>query len=147
MVENQTSDGRTQVNQDFGGRIQIPSDVLEEMFMEDSGNRTCFETGAVRDIQTGKGRYDLLPWQAIHQVAIHCERGAIKYGERNVDKGIPIHSLVDSAIRHLSRYLQAENDENHLAAAAWNVLWAIWMEKEKPEMQDIPFRAPGNSLY
>lgn len=27
----------------------------------DSGNRTKFKTGAVRDIQTGKGRCDLLP--------------------------------------------------------------------------------------
>lgn len=27
----------------------------------DSGNRTEFESGAVRDIQEGKGRCDLLP--------------------------------------------------------------------------------------
>ena len=130
------------------GRYRLATiNEIEQFFMDDSGDRTEFPTGAVRDIQTGKGRYDLLPWAAIHQVASHCERGALKYGERNVDKGIPVHSLVDSAIRHLSRYMQAEDGENHLTAAAWNVLWAIWMEKEKPEMQDIPFRAPGDSLY
>lgn len=55
----------------------------------DSGERTAFDTGAVRDMHTGKGRYDLLPWNAIDQVAKHCEEGALKYGERNVDKGIP----------------------------------------------------------
>ncbi len=112
---------------------------LEQM-IKDSGNRREFETGAVRDIQDGKGRYDLIPWEAIHELALHCEQGAIKYGERNCEKGIPVHSLIDSAIRHLSCYLRGMKDEPHLRAALWNVAFAIWMEKKKPEMQDIPQR-------
>jgi hypothetical protein len=106
----------------------------------DSGNRTEFGTGALRDMHTGKGRYDLLPWEAIHELAKHCEEGALKYGERNCEKGIPIHSLIDSAIRHLSCYLRGMKDEPHLRAAMWNIAFAIWMEKNKPEMQDIPSR-------
>jgi hypothetical protein len=31
----------------------------------DSGNRTVFESGAVRDVQEGKGRCDLMPLQVI----------------------------------------------------------------------------------
>ena len=31
----------------------------------DSGNRTTFESGAVRDVQEGKGRCDLMPLQVI----------------------------------------------------------------------------------
>ncbi len=108
--------------------------------IKDSGNRRQFDTGAVRDIQQGKGRYDLLPWEAIHEIALHCEQGAIKYGERNCEQGIPIHSLIDSATRHLSLYMQGLDDENHLRAAGWNVLFAIWMELKRPEMQDIPQR-------
>ena len=61
-----------------------------------------FDTGAVRDDATGKGRFDLLPWAAIHALAKHCERGALHYGERNVDKGINQSSLIDSGIRHLA---------------------------------------------
>lgn len=114
--------------------------VETTLAIKDSGNRTEFKTGAVRDIQTGKGRYDLLPWEAIHEMAIHCEQGAIKYGERNVEKGIPIHSCIDSAFRHLSRYMQGHRDEPHLRAAMWNIAWAIWMEIKRPEMQDIPAR-------
>lgn len=34
----------------------------------DSGNRTEFETGAVRDIQEGKGRADLLPLDIVHRL-------------------------------------------------------------------------------
>lgn len=108
--------------------------------IKDSGDRTEFETGAVRDMHGGKGRMDLLPWAAIMEVSKHCEEGAIKYGEHNVDKGIPIHSLIDSAMRHLAKYLEGWDDEPHLRAAAWNVLWAIWMEQKHPEMQDIPAR-------
>lgn len=111
-----------------------------DITIKDSGERTQFDTGAVRDMHEGKGRYDLLPWDAIHELAIHCENGAKKYGERNVEKGIPIHSLIDSAIRHLSCYLRGKKDEPHLRAAMWNVAFAIWMEKNRPDMQDIPAR-------
>ena len=108
--------------------------------IKDSGERHEYSTGAVRDLRTGKGRYDLLPWDAIHELAQHCEQGAIKYGERNCEKGIPIHSLIDSAIRHLSCYMRGMDDEPHLRAAMWNVAFALYMEKNNPEMQDIPTR-------
>ena len=108
--------------------------------IKDSGNRTEFETGAVRDCKKGVGRFDLLPWEAIWEVAKHCEEGARKYGERNCEKGIPIHSLIDSAIRHLAKYMMGMDDEPHLRAAAWNVLFAIYMEQKHPEMQDVPTR-------
>jgi hypothetical protein len=119
---------------------QVCKDCEEGSSIKDSGNRTFFETGAVRDMHKGKRRYDLLPWDAIHELAIHCEEGALKYGERNCEKGIPIHSLIDSAIRHLSCYMRGMKDEPHLRAAMWNIAFAIWMEKNKPEMQDIPTR-------
>ena len=70
--------------------------------IKDSGDRTEFETGAKRDMHAGKGRMDLLPWYGIMEVSKHCEEGAMKYGEHNVDKGIPLHSLLDSASRHLA---------------------------------------------
>lgn len=66
--------------------------------IKDSGERTTFSTGAQRDMHGGKGRMDLLPWAAIIEVSKHCEAGALKYGEHNVDKGIPTSSLLDSAM-------------------------------------------------
>lgn len=109
--------------------------------IKDSGERTTFASGAVRDMHAGKGRMDLLPWEAIIEVSKHCEEGALKYGEHNVDKGIPIHSLVDSGARHLGKYIMGETDEPHLRAAAWNLLWAIYMEIRHPELQDLPTRS------
>ena len=109
------------------------------MEIKDSGTRRAFESGAVRDMSEGKGRMDLLPWSAIMEVAKHCENGAKKYGEHNVDRGIPTHSLCDSAARHLAKYFEGWDDEPHLLAAAWNLLWAIQMEIRHPEMVDTPF--------
>lgn len=119
---------------------------MEERSIKDSGKRTEFKTGAVRDIHQGKGRYDLLPWEAIHELAKHCEEGAIKYGERNCEKGIPIHSLIDSAFRHLSCYMRGMKDEPHLRAAMWNIAFAVYMEQKHPEMQDIPARKDGEEI-
>lgn len=81
--------------------------------IKDSGDRTEFETGAKRDMHVGKGRMDLLPWHGIMEVSKHCEEGALKYGEHNVDKGIPLHSLLDSAARHLAKYMVGMDDEDH----------------------------------
>jgi len=106
--------------------------------IKDSGDRTAFSTGAVRDLHTGKGRMDLLPWNAIMEVSKHCEAGALKYGEHNVDKGIPVHSLIDSGIRHIVKFWLGWDDEPHLTAACWNILWALEMMLVKPEMDDRP---------
>ena len=104
--------------------------------IKDSGDRTEFETGAKRDMHAGKGRMDLLPWYGIMEVSKHCEEGALKYGEHNVDKGIPLHSLLDSASRHLAKYMVGMDDEDHLRAACWNLLWALNQRVTHPELDD-----------
>lgn len=98
-----------------------------------------FETGAVRDTG-GKGRMDLLPWNALIRVSKHMEDALTHYPERNWEKGLPMHSMIDSAFRHLAKYTSGMTDEDHLCAAATNLLMAMWMEENKPEMQDIPSR-------
>lgn len=108
--------------------------------IKDSGERRQFENGFVRDMAHGKGRMDLLPWSAIIELSKHCENGALKYGERNIDRGCPINSLLDSAFRHLAKYMEGHTDEPHLVAALWNIAWAVQFENTKPEMQNIPNR-------
>ena len=97
-------------------------------------------TGFVRDDKRGVGRFDLVPWRAIWELAKHCEEGALRYGERNIDKGCPQHSLIDSAFRHLAKYMMGMNDEDHLRACLWNIAWAVHQDCERPDMQDIPAR-------
>ncbi len=98
------------------------------MKIADSGDRHKFKSGAVRDMQEGKGRCDLLPPLALLRLAKHFEAGAVKYGDRNWEKGIPINSFIDSALRHLFKYMAGEKDEDHLVAAAWNLMCALETE-------------------
>ena len=74
------------------------------------------------------------------ELAKHFENGAKKYEERNWEKGIPTHSFIDSAIRHLMKYLDGATDEDHLCAAAWNCMCCMWTEEKRPDLIDIPAR-------
>ena len=111
-----------------------------------------FKTGAVRDTG-GKGRMDLLPWCAIIRVSKHMEdtvspdpeTGIPHYPERNWERGLPMHTMIDSAARHLAKYQMGLTDEDHLCAAATNLLMAMWTEENMPEMQDIPSRVNVDS--
>ena len=96
---------------------------------KDSGITQKFSTGAHRDTQKGKGRYDLIPPTALKRLAGVYERGAEKYGDRNWEKGMPIGRFLDSAIRHLYNYLEGKRDEDHLGQAMWNVAGAIHIEE------------------
>ena len=160
--------------------------------IKDSGNRTEFGTGAVRDIQEDKGRCDLLPLGVVAElfddfgsrnifedisgflengnpeflkhaiknfclvsgwslpecfldVSVHYKQGAEKYGERNWEKGIPLHSYIDSGVRHFLKHIDGQTDERHDRAFVWNMLGAIWTMEHKPEMIDIPFEMLGGS--
>lgn len=108
--------------------------------IKDSGDRTAFSTGAVRDMHSGKGRCDLLPMCVLLRLARHYEEGALKYSDRNWEKGIPAHSFADSALRHMFKYMDGQTDEDHLIAAIWNLCGLAWTEEKRPEMQDIPSR-------
>lgn len=91
----------------------------------DSGKHREFETGAKRDTKEGKGRYDLLPPFAIHRLAKHFENGAKKYSSHNWEKGMSTWEYLDSALRHVFKYLGGSKDEDHLIAAAWNILCCV----------------------
>lgn len=150
--------------------------------IKDSGKREEFKSGAVRDMQEGKGRCDLLPLGILGRIyrmvfllymdsylrtgdlaylkaaleeiraheelsasammlelARHYEEGAKKYDERNWEKGIPLHSFIDSAVRHYLKLWSQEDDENHFIACAWNIVGAMWTHENKPDMIDLPF--------
>ena len=108
--------------------------------IKDSGERTVFPTGSVRDMHEGKGDMVSIPWESILRLSKHYENGAKKYQRWNFRKGIPISSFIDSACRHLAKYQCGMDDEDHLAAAAFNVLGAMLMENTMPDMNDLQLR-------
>lgn len=100
--------------------------------VKDSGVRQEFATGSRRDTQTGKGRFDLIPWLVMPRFARHYENGAEKYGDHNWIKGQPSSRYLSSAFRHLCHYAIGKRDEDHLAAAMWNIA-AIMFNEEMVE--------------
>lgn len=96
---------------------------------KDSGKRAEFATGAVRDTNEGKGRFDLVTPIGLKRLAQLYERGAKKYGPRNWEKGIPLWRYLDSAERHLNDFKAGDRAEDHLAAVAWNALCYIHTEE------------------
>lgn len=75
---------------------------------------------------------------AMLEVAIHMEEGCKKYGDRNWEMGMPLHNYIDSSVRHYTKWLRGDNDENHNRATLWNVLCAIWTMKHHLELNDMP---------
>lgn len=126
--------------------------MIERKFeTKDSGKRQEFNTGAVRDIQEGKGRFDLISPLALKRLAGVYERGAVKYGDRNYEKGIPLGRFLDSAERHLNDYKEGKRDEDHMAQALWNIASLIHTEEMiyrgllPTELNDLPDYMPKES--
>lgn len=105
--------------------------------IHDSGAREDFGTGAKRDTQEGKGRFDLITPVGLFRLARWYELGAKKYSERNWEKGIPVSRCVSSAFRHLAKYLAGYKDEDHLAAVVWNVFAIMHFERYRPDLRDL----------
>lgn len=103
----------------------------------------------MRDTTEEKGRFDLLSPIAEARLALHSQRGAIKYSDRNWEKGQPLSVYYDSCRRHLNKYLEGQTDEDHLAAAMWNIQGLIHTEEMirrgiLPEkLNDLPIYIKG----
>lgn len=111
--------------------------------LPDSGERSEFKTGAVRDAMSGKGMPSLIPPDALRAVAKRFEDGATKYGRDNWKKGIPLSRYVDSLYRHLWSYMEGCEEEDHGGAVIWNAMCLIqtreWIRKGKlpKELDDL----------
>jgi hypothetical protein len=91
------------------------------------------------------GKDDKEWYSALLEVAKQYEDGAKKYGDRNWEKGIPLHCYIDSGVRHYLKWRRGDTDEPHDRAFVWNMLGAIWTHKNKPELIDLPFATKGES--
>lgn len=123
---------------------------MSEFVTKDSGARQEFDTGAVRDIQEGKGRFDLIPTLPIRRLAQLYERGAIKYGDNNWQKGIPLMRYIDSLERHVNSLKAGEPTEDHAIAIVWNAFGYIWTLNEIQHGRlpaELDNRPPGEPQY
>lgn len=101
----------------------------KEFVVKDSGAREVFTTGAVRDTANDKPRPDLISPFFLTRLGEHLRKGAVKYSEWNWAMGIPSSRCYASCMRHLMAYAMGKTDEDHLAAAAFNIMAIIHNEE------------------
>jgi hypothetical protein len=119
-------------------------DMIRELRMKTAdGEKVRFETGAVRSSDAESTRYDLISPIGLEAVARACAEGAAKYGDFNWEKGMPVHDLLNHALRHVYQYLAGDRSEEHLGHAAWGLLAAIHSEALWPRLNDGTLRGPG----
>lgn len=105
--------------------------------IKDSGQHVEHSTGANRDSDTGRGAYELISPIFIERLAQHLEAGAQKYEPRNWERGLPIGRMFRSALCHTWQALAGYTDEDHLAAAACNLMF-IMHTREMIRRRNLP---------
>lgn len=65
----------------------------------------------------------------MRRLARRLEKGAIKYDDRDWEKGRPLSGYMNSALGHLYDYLEGDDSEDHLAAAMFQVMGLIHTEE------------------
>ncbi len=101
----------------------------KKVTLPDSGKRSEFDTGAVRDAMEGKGMPSLLPIDALRAASKRFEDGANKYGRDNWTKGIPLSRYIDSLYRHLWQFMEGDESEDHAGAIVWNAMCLVQTEE------------------
>jgi hypothetical protein len=89
----------------------------------------------------GKPSISLIPKEAIWGMAQALTFGASKYGRHNFREGIEYSRLADATYRHLSAYMDGEDNDpesghSHLSHALASLAMLSFMDENRPEMDD-----------
>ena len=121
--------------------LGIIADKMESLVLKNI--EAYIRTGEKRSLWNALGcfigRHENQLITALLDVSKQYEDGAKKYNERNWEKGMPVHCFIDSGVRHYLKYSRGDTDEPHDRAFIWNMLGAIWMHENHPELIDLPF--------
>lgn len=97
------------------------------------------ENGIKRD--TGKPSLSLLDRTALEQISKVLDFGAEKYDAHNWRKGIRYTRLIDAMLRHIHAFNDGENTDpesglSHMAHVGCCVMFLLWMEKNRQDLDD-----------
>lgn len=108
-------------------------------------NRFTGETRSVSASGGEKGvklaRYDLIPSDALKQIAEHYGVGANKYADNQWRKGYEWSKSFAALVRHAEQFwggedFDEETGSNHMAAVAWHALTLLTFYKDCPQYDD-----------
>lgn len=88
-----------------------------------------------------KAPLDLLPYEALVEIAKVMGFGEGKYGTANWANGIELRRLLSASLRHIGQFnngedVDSESGLSHLAHAGCNILFALWMLQNRPDMDN-----------
>lgn len=100
-------------------------------------------TAACKD-DAGKLRFDLIPVVPLEELARVYTLGAVKYADRNWEKGLDYSRVYGALQRHATAWWKGERDHevvpgqraHHLASVAWCALALMEYERTHPERDD-----------
>lgn len=104
-----------------------------------SGETREYDSGAHRDSADGKPQWSLLWWEFMERLVEHYTKGAEHYGKGNWQKGMPASDYFDSMMRHIMAFMRGELEEDHGAAAVWNLIAMIWTAENAGGVIDESF--------
>jgi hypothetical protein len=86
-----------------------------------------------RKDDAGKARYDLIPGDALDEIAKLYGLGAVKYADRDWERGMRWGRVFAAMMRHAWAWwrgekLDPENGQHHLASVAWCALGLLSYE-------------------
>ena len=102
----------------------VPENVSDDEVLK-------FHQGIKHD--SGKPRFDLIPADALEEVAKVYTVGATKYGDRNWEKGLSYGRLFGAIMRHSWRWWRGEKDDketklHHLSSVIFCALGLLHYE-------------------
>jgi hypothetical protein len=88
--------------------------------------KDVFPSGAARSAAEGRGRFDLIPYEAMLSLAKRYEMGAKVFGPKNWEAGQPLSRLLSSLRRH-AHQISYDYSEDHAGAVLWNAAAFVTM--------------------
>lgn len=105
-----------------------------------------------KKLDSGKDRWDLLPTDSVRLIVKVLNFGAVKYSDRNWEKGMKYGRLYGALQRHLTAWWEGEDSDpetgiSHLAHVGCCVLFLLayeirglgskWDDRPKRSVEDV----------
>lgn len=127
------------LNKERSDILEGASTVISDKWVKGQEIRSVSSTGAEKGVKDA--RFDLLPIDALTQVAEHYGFGARKYADNQYRAGYEWSKSYAALQRHATQFwggedFDEETGSNHMAAVAWHALTLMTFYKEHPEFDD-----------
>lgn len=122
--------------------VRSLSDIGDQLFDETTVQVIDEETGGAKGLKNT--RYELIPAEALAELAAMYAKGAEKYPERNWELGYKFSLSFGALMRHAWRFWRGESFDpetgmHHMAAVAFHAFAIMTFQKRNVGTDDRPY--------